>query len=262
LDLAGQVAAIVALGVSIAGLIERRAFVSWSPAMLGACALCVGAWGAFVAIEARRAQPMLPLGLFSNRIFSGAAFVSMVSGATFYGLLFTLGLYFQQVRGFSALETGLAFLPLTASVTVGSIVSNRVVRTAGTGLAVCAALGSEGLGFLGLLMVDGASAYWIVAASMLVIGFSAGLITPAATAVLMGTVEPGESGIAAGVLNSARQTGAAVGVAVFGSVVASSQPFADGMRTACEFAATLLLPGTGVWWVAWSGGRSAKGWAK
>jgi MFS transporter, DHA2 family, methylenomycin A resistance protein len=94
---------------------------------------------------------------------------------------------------------------------------------------------------------------------MLVIGFSAGLITPATTAVLMGTVERGESGIAAGVLNSARQTGAAIGVAIFGSLLASSHPFADSMRAACGFAVSLLLFGMGVWWFAWSGGRSTTG---
>jgi MFS transporter, DHA2 family, methylenomycin A resistance protein len=250
LDLAGQACAIVALGMLIAVLIEGPSFGWRSPWILGGVAVSVLAGASFVAIESKRAQPMLPLSLFRNRIFSSAALVSMVSALVFYGLIFTLSLYFQQVRGYSPLMTGLTFLPLTALVTAGSMSAARVVRAFGPRWPICAALGIYTLGFLGMLVSTENSPYWLIALPMPAIGFSAGLITPLATTALMNTVDKNRAGIAAGVLNSARQTGAALGVAVFGAMVAALHPFEAGMRTALSVAAVVALLAALVWWFA------------
>jgi DHA2 family methylenomycin A resistance protein-like MFS transporter len=250
LDLAGQAAAIVALGMLIGVLIEGHASGWRSPWILSGIALSVLAAGSFVAIESWRSQPMLPLSLFSNRIFSSAAFVSMVSAMTFYGLIFTLSLYFQQVRAYSPLLTGLAFLPLTTLVTAGSISAARFVRMFGPRRPICVALGIYSIGFLGMLMSTDTSPYWLIALPMPAIGFCAGLITPIATRALMDTVDKNRAGIAAGVLNSARQTGAALGVAVFGAMVPSPDQFEHGIHTAMAMAAAILLTAALVWWFA------------
>ncbi len=184
---------------------------------------------------------MLPLSLFGNLIFSSAAFVSMISAMTFYGLIFTLSLYFQQVRAYSPLLTGLAFLPLTALVTAGSMSAARFVRMFGPHWPICAALGIYTTGFLGLLMSTDTSPYWLIALPMPAIGFFAGLITPMATRSLMDTVDKNRAGIAAGVLNSARQTGAALGVAVFGAMVPSPDQFEHGMHTDTGSMAAAIL---------------------
>ncbi len=250
LDLAGQACAIAALGMLIAVLIEGASFGWCSPWIVGGIAVSVLAGGSFVAIESKRAQPMLPLSLFRNRIFSGAALVSMVSALTFYGLIFTLSLYFQQVRAYSPLVTGLAFLPLTALVTAGSMSAARVVRAFGPRRPICAALGIYTLGFLCMLVSTENSPYWLIALPMPAIGFFAGLITPLATTALMNTVDKNRSGVAAGVLNSARQTGAALGVAVFGAMIAGLYPFEAGMRAALSVAASVSLLAALVWWFA------------
>ncbi|WP_254074139.1 MFS transporter [Burkholderia sp. S171] len=250
LDLAGQATAILALGMLIAVLIEGHSFGWGSPWILSGMALSLLAAGSFFAIESKRTQPMLPLSLFSNLIFSSAAFVSMVSAMTFYGLIFTLSLYFQEVRAYSPLLTGLAFLPLTALVTAGSMSAARFVRMFGPRRPICVALGIYTLGFLGMLMSTDTSPYWLIALPMPAIGFFAGLITPMATRSLMDTVDKNRAGIAAGVLNSARQTGAALGVAVFGAMLTTPGQFERGMHTAMAMAAAVSLTAALIWWFA------------
>jgi DHA2 family methylenomycin A resistance protein-like MFS transporter len=253
LDLAGQATAIVALGTLIAVLIEGPSFGWRSPWSLSGIAVSVLAGGGFVGIESKRSQPMLPLSLFGNRVFSGAAFVSMVSALTFYGLIFTLSLYFQQVRAYSPLMTGLAFLPLTALVTAGSMSAARVVRVWGPRWPICVALGFYTTGFLAMLMSTDTSPYWLIALPMPAIGFFAGLITPMATSSLIDTVDKNRAGIAAGVLNSARQMGAALGVAVFGTMVAALHRFESGMHSAMATAAAVSLTAAMAWWLASKG---------
>ncbi len=151
LDLSGQLSAILALGTLVAALIEEPSLGWRSPMVLTGAAISITAWIAFLTIEARRAQPMLPLSFFRNGTFSGAAVVAMATTLTFFGLIFVLSLYFQQVRGYSPLRTGLAFLPLTAVVTAGNMVSGRWAKARGFRWPVLAGLGCSIIGFLGML---------------------------------------------------------------------------------------------------------------
>jgi len=107
LDLAGQAAAIVALGLLIAPLIEGPVLGWRSPLVLGGFAGSLLAWAAFLRLETSRAQPILPLTFFKDRVFSASALVSAVAALTFYGLIFVLSLYLQRIRGLSPLQTGL-----------------------------------------------------------------------------------------------------------------------------------------------------------
>lgn len=250
LDLAGQLSAIVALGTLIGVLIEGSG-VGWrSPLIVTGGALCVAASCAFVAIETRRAEPMLPLSFFSDRTFVGSAIAAMTTALTSFGIIFVLSLYFQQVRGYSPLGTGLAFLPLTVVVTGGNMVSGRLVKAYGACWPVLTGLLLQAAGFAGLLLSTPASPYWLVALPMPAIGLGGGLITPAATAALMATVEKSRAGMAAGVLNSARQTGAALGVAIFGMLLAARDPFDAGMRAVLWTAVGMSLAAALVWWHA------------
>jgi DHA2 family methylenomycin A resistance protein-like MFS transporter len=92
--------------------------------------------------------------------------------------------------------------------------------------------------------------YWQAVLPMLLIGTASGFVSPAATAPAMGTVEAGRAGVAAAVLNAARQTGAALGVAVFGSLTAAIQPFEAGLHAALWAAVAVSLAAALVWWLA------------
>lgn len=129
-DLAGQAAAIAALGTLIAVLIEGST-LGWrsAPVILG-IVLCGTAWALFLVIETRRDDPMLPLSFFKSPLFSASVAISMASAFVFYGLLFTFSISYQTIRGFSALETGLAFLPMTAMVAIGGLASHRLAKRA------------------------------------------------------------------------------------------------------------------------------------
>ena len=196
---------------------------------------------------------MLPLALFKGRVFSGAALVSMVSALTFYGLVFVLSLYLQQTRGFSPLWTGVAFLPLTALVAAGSLLSGRLVRAQGEHRTVSAAFVVYAAGFLGLIGAIRNNAEWLAVGFMPLIGFAAGSITPAATSAMMQTVDKDRAGTAAGVLSAARQSGAAVGVAMFGAFMAVQGAFTAGLLTALWGAVGLSLLAAVVWWLAAAG---------
>ncbi|AMO96565.1 major Facilitator Superfamily protein [Collimonas fungivorans] len=247
LDPGGQCAAILALAALIAALIEGPVRGWSSLPVLLRMALSIAAGAVFLQLQSGRAQAMLPLSLFRNGAFSGAVLVSMVSALTFYGLVFVLSLYFQQVLAYSPLRTGLAFLPLTALVAAGSMLSNRLAVAYGARRLVIAALACYAIGFLGLLLSLSTATYWLLALPMPAIGFAAGLITPAATAALMATVEPERAGVAAGVLNSARQTGAALGVAIFGALVAAVHPFLAGLHTVLWVSAGVTLAAALAW---------------
>jgi DHA2 family methylenomycin A resistance protein-like MFS transporter len=247
LDPGGQCAAILALAALIAALIEGPVRGWSSLPVLSGMALSIAAGAVFLQLQSGHAQAMLPLSLFRNGAFSGAVLVSMVSALTFYGLVFVLSLYFQQVLAYSPLRTGLAFLPLTALVAAGSMLSNRLAAACGARRLVIAALACYAIGFLGLLLSMSAASYWLLALPMPAIGFAAGLITPAATAALMAAIEPERAGVAAGVLNSARQTGAALGVALFGGLVAAVHPFQAGLHIVLCFSAVLAVAAALAW---------------
>jgi MFS transporter, DHA2 family, methylenomycin A resistance protein len=241
LDLAGQVLAVLALGGLTAALIEGPALGWSSPAILGLWAVAAAAAALFLTVEARRAEPMLPLRLFRAATFSAAAGAALITTLTLFGLVFVLSLYFQEIRRQSPLVAGLAFLPMTAVVTGGNIVSGRWAARAGPRWPLAAGSLAAAAGFAGLLIVGDATPYALLAPALLAIGIGGGLATPAAAAALMAAADRRHAGIASGVLNTARQVGTAVGVALFGALVADPARFLSGFRAAALIAAGLAL---------------------
>ncbi|KVF46608.1 MFS transporter [Burkholderia seminalis] len=238
-DWAGQAAAAVAIAALIGTLIEGPSLGWRSAPIVGGAATSVAAWIAFVAIEARRREPMLPLAFFRNRLFAGSTFVSMASAFVFYGLLFVLSLFYRQVRGASPLDTGLAFLPMTAMVALGGLCSGRIVARFGTRGPMCSAFGLYAAGALGMTGIGATTPAWLAVAPMLAIGFASGFISPAATSPALRTIDRHRAGVAAAALNAARQSGSALGVAIFGACIATLQPFSAAMRVALVMAIAL-----------------------
>jgi DHA2 family methylenomycin A resistance protein-like MFS transporter len=208
-DLPGQLLAIVTLVLLSAALIDRR------PALLGPA---VAAAIAFLLVEARRRRPMLPLGLFRSPQFAGPAAVGLLVNVTFYGLFFVLSLYFQNEHHYSPMAAGLAFLPTAAAVFGANLLAGPLVRRIGMRwvLAGGATLVAASLAALGFVAA-GTPYPWIVG-QLTVLGLGLGVVVPAATAGLLGSVDRAHSGIASGTLNTARQTGSVIGVALFGTL--------------------------------------------
>jgi DHA2 family methylenomycin A resistance protein-like MFS transporter len=241
-DIAGQASAIGALAAVIGVLIEGSIFGWASPPILIAVVVACVASVTFIMVEARTSSPMLPLSLFNSRLFAGSTAASLASAFVFYGLLFVLSLSFQQVRAYCPLWTGIALLPMTVLVAVGSIISSGVVQFAGMRWSVCCAFGVYAAGAIALLLsASPTSSYWLAVAPMLAIGFVSGFVSPAVTAPAIGTVKSDQAGVAAGVLNSARQTGAALSVAICGTLMAAFPSAGIGVRAALLAAATVSV---------------------
>lgn len=249
-DVAGQFSGIAALALLNISVIEAPVYGWGSAVIVGCVAATLMASGLFVAIETHRAQPMLPLSLFRHPLFSASVIVSTVSAFTFYGLLFNLSLYLQRQLGYSPVRAGLAFLPLTIVVPVGSLLAKRAVQYVGLKWLIVGALLLAASGYLALMGMGASARYGMLALPLPAIGLAASLITPATTAALMLCVDSSRAGIAAGVLNAARQTGGALGVALAGALIAMRPSVAEGMRTSLLIAAMMSTIAGAIWWRA------------
>jgi len=247
MDIAGQLFAIIALGSSIAVLIEGGHRGWLDPWICGGLLVAVMAWGLFIFTERTISQPMLPMKLFRLADFSASVTVSLISGLVFYGLFFLLSLYFETVRGWSSLDAGLAFLPLTLLVTLGSFSAGKLNRLFGPFWLIAGCCGLYVAGFAGLLILRENAPYWRVAVCFPALGLAAGVITPVATAAVMGSIVKEQAGIVAGVLNASRQTGAALGVAIFGGLLSAVKPLAAGIYVAVCLGIAFSMLGGLLW---------------
>ncbi|MGV9341983.1 MFS transporter [Streptomyces sp. NPDC003688] len=233
LDLPGQAAAALALtGVTFA-VIEGGT--------TGAVALAVAVVAAvvFVRVERRRAHPVVPLGMFRDRAVRATVAAGAACSVAFYGVLFVFSLFFQQVQGRSALYAGLMFLPMTGVIAVTNLVSGKLTGRYGPRVPMIAGLALSVVGLLGLLGVGTATPAFGAALLLVPLALGCALAIPALTAVMLDAVPAGRAGLAAGVLNAARQVSGGLGIAVFGALMAGG--FVTGLRTGVAVCVAALL---------------------
>jgi EmrB/QacA subfamily drug resistance transporter len=232
-DVAGVLTLTGALFLLVFALLRES-----GPAVFGG-ALVLGV--AFVAIQARGAQPMLPLRLFRNPSFTGAQIGAVGISGSLFALWLYLTLYLQQVLGLSAIEAGLVFVPGTllnfvvagGSASAGRKVSARVFVSGGLGLI------AAGLALLTVVGVD--TSWWLFLPGLLVAMVGTGMLNPAVAQVALSSAPPEQSGLAAGVNDMFRQASLAVGVAGLGALISTSTPeaYVDGLHDALWVGAAL-----------------------
>lgn len=243
IDLGGQLTAISGLGVLVYGVIEAGR-IGWGAATVWDSFLLFGlAALVFIWTESRSRQPMLPLELFSQNTFSSAVVVGMILNLGFYGQLFILSLYFQQVLGYSVLVAALAISPQTVLAALASAWGGRLTSKTGPRVPMIIGLCVGAAGLYGIALVSQTASYWPLMLPMAAIGFGTAFTMPAATAAILETVPPGRAGIASGALNASRQTGGALGVALMGALVAGKPKFVDGMVLSAVIGGTAFLSG-------------------
>ena len=183
---------------------------------------------AFVLVERRARQPMLPLGLFRNRGFTGAQVAAFSISASFFALFLYTTLYLQDVLHLSPFATGLVYLPGTIVMFVVSAASAHLVDRTSPGALIAAGLilVAAGLGLMTLADVD--STCLALLPGLLVVCVGTGLVNPALAAVALGSVDDAQSGLAAGINDAFRQGGIAIGVAAFGALVPASAALGHG----------------------------------
>jgi MFS transporter, DHA2 family, multidrug resistance protein len=220
-DPAGALLSIVGMTALVWAIISVPAHGFGSTEVLGGLVVGALALGAFAAWERRAEHPMVPLALFGNRDFSGTSFSIVLLSFTAGGLLLALTQYLQFVLGYDALKAGLALLPYAVAAalfnslgaTLGRKISDRTLIVAG--LLVVA------VGFGLLTQLTASSGYGLLVAGLLVLGVGGGLAGPPAYTLLMQSVPAEHRGVGSAMNDTVQQTGAALSVAVLGSVLAA-----------------------------------------
>jgi MFS transporter, DHA2 family, methylenomycin A resistance protein len=218
LDPVGTVLISLGLFVLTFALIEANVHHWLSTYTLSLGAVAFAALAAFLVHEGRTSHPMVPLGLFRDRIFSAANAVYALAYASLATMFFFVTLYFQNVKGWSALQTGLSWIPLNVPFLAVAPFAGRIVKRTGAVLPVAAGLVLGSVSTFGLALLDAGSSYSAAWPCYLLSGLGYGLLVPAISAAAMAAVPADRSGVGSGILNSARQVGAAVGLAVLGSI--------------------------------------------
>lgn len=245
-DWTGQVTAVIAMGGLTYGAIEAGSAGFSSPPVLAAFAVAVLASAAFLAAQARGVHPMVPLDLFRSRPVDVSIGVGVAFVVGYYGLPFVMSLYLQQLRGLSALGTGLVFLPMMLVGLILTPFSARLAERLGARRLVSAGLLSMTSGLAALGLVAPTAPVWVMAALMGVVGLAGPLVMPPVTAVLLNAVPAQRAGTASGVFNASRQTGGALAVAVFGALLAAPAGFVHGLRLSLLIAAAVALAAAAV----------------
>jgi DHA2 family methylenomycin A resistance protein-like MFS transporter len=245
LDLPGQVAAIVAVGAVTFAVIEAGERGVGDRAALAAFALFLVASGAFLAIERRSVHPAVPFDLFRSPMVGTAIFAGLVFNFAFYGQVFALTLYFQEVLGHSALVSGLMFLPLFGMIAGLNVAAG--VLTSRHGPRPPLIFGEVVLivGLLAMLVLDASTPTALILVLLVPMGIGGGISIPPLTAALLEALPPERAGLASGVFNAARQFGGGLGVAVFGGLGAASG-LVDGRHVALVLGAVGVAVALGV----------------
>ena len=240
-DVSGQILAALALGGFTLALIQIGASGPRSPQVIGGMILFAVASVAFVYVEDRKKHPMLPLYLFKNSHFASASLIGILVNFAFYGLIFLFSLFFQYAWGYSPLDTGLAFLPMTGSIMIANLLCGKLMVKHGYRTVLIYGVLLAALGYLAMIPFVGDGKYAHIGVQFILAGFGIGLAVPAMTNAMVSSTEQRFIGVASGVLNASRQIGGLIGVASMGLIVGDITPerFAGGMVPAllCSIAA-------------------------
>jgi DHA2 family methylenomycin A resistance protein-like MFS transporter len=233
LDRPGVTLSIILLGFATLGLIDGGTNGWLRPVPLVSLALAALALVALVLVERQAEHPVLPPGLLARAQVRLDILAATAATLVFYGMLFMLTLWYQRERGFSALETGLAFVPMTLPMCVLPMVTGRLIATFGARRLIIFGLSADVLAGILLAGVGlNSSVVWIVVAEIALVLASTTAI-PAATADMSVAAPKEYAASAQGALNASRQAGSALGVAVLGPLTS--------LRTAGVILAALAL---------------------
>ncbi len=243
-DVAGQVLAVITLVALTAALTQTSALGWTNPLTLGLLAVAALAGAGFVLLEHHAREPMLPPALFTSIRFSGATSIGLLFNLTLYGVLFCLALVLERTLHTSAAIAGLALLPLTAVVAIGALVSGRLTTRFGPRTPMLLGL-SGGLVGTGLLAGLGDHLGAVGLAGLGAVLGLVGLAMPAMTGVALSAAGSDRAGLAAAVLNAARQAGGALGVALLGSAALQHVEHSDSRSASPHLLLPMLLAAIG-----------------
>ncbi len=221
IDLPGVVAASATIGVLVYSIIEAP-HVGWRSAQtLGGFAGTAALAAASVAVERRAAHPMIDLSVFRTRAFSAASVSVTVAFFALFGFIFLVTQFFQFVRGYGALSTGVRILPVAGSIAAGAVLGPLLVRRFGTRAVVMTGLTLLGLSFACIARSPVDMSYGVIVGEMVLMGTGLGLTQVSATDSIMSVLPAAKAGVGSAINDATREAGGTLGVAIVGSVFAS-----------------------------------------
>ena len=254
LDLPGLLSSAIGLFGLTYALIEGNNYGWSSGRILASFAVAAIGLVSFVVLEHRQRVPMLDLSLFKNSTFAGANLTMLLVALAMFGVFFFNSLYLGQVLGYSPIQTGAAFLPLTVLIVFVAPLAGRFSDK----------IGSRWLMGAGLVLLSGSllsfstlgvdSSFWDIVPGLVLGGFGMSLAMTPTTAAAMGSVPVDKAGVGSAVLNSMRQVGGSLGIALMGAIVAASvsvlptspeypDQFVEGYHNALHVAAAIAIVG-------------------
>jgi MFS transporter, DHA2 family, methylenomycin A resistance protein len=221
-DPIGQLLAVATLAALTYSMISLGRFHAFSASMIISGAGVIGLGAAFLWVESRQANPMLPLDLLFRPALGSVALVGLLHNVGIYGLIFALSLTFQELRAMTPVGAGLLFLPLTMTLVAGTRVGATFLHKSDPFGPQIWGHATSALGAIALAMIGFDHGLITIVIPLCVIGLGAGVTVPSMNLSVLDSVERERSGLASGILNSARQTGGVIGVALLGALVGGS----------------------------------------
>jgi EmrB/QacA subfamily drug resistance transporter len=251
-DVLGAVLVTGALMLGVYTIVKAQDFGWGSLHTLGLGAVALALLGGFVAWEGRAKHPLMPLHIFRSRNVTGANVVQMLMVAGMFGMFFLGSLYMQQVLGYSALEIGLAFLPVALLIGAFSLgLSARLNMRYGPRATLIPALVSMAAGLAFFTQVPVGANYWSdLLPALILLGIGAGLAFPSLMTLAMSGAGPSESGLASGLVNTTQQVGGALGLAVLATLATTRS---DNLVHSGTAAASALTSGYHLAWTVGTG---------
>ena len=221
LDAPGLFLSSVGMGTLVFAIIQAPDWGWGSPTTLAVLAAGVAIVAAFIAVERRTEIPMMDVSLFKNPRFTAASGSITIGFFVLAGFTFLMTQYFQFIKGYSPFGTGLRLLPVATAIAIAAVVGTRLAVRVGNNVVVGAGLALWGGAILWIATVNTSTPYYVIVGQMIMGGGGLGLITAPATEAIMGAVPTEKAGVGSAVNDATRLFGAALGVAVIGSIAAS-----------------------------------------
>jgi len=250
LDIPGLLASAVGLFSLTYALIEANSYGWGSTRIVGAFVVSAVALLCFVQLERRQRSPMLDLSLFRSGTYTGANLVVFLVALAMFGVFFFVSLYMQNILGYSAVQAGAAFLPMTILIILVAPIAGKASDLLGSRWLMTAGMTLLGVQLLYFSQLGQRSTFWDLLPAMLLGGLGMALtMTPSAAAATR-AVPVEKAGVGSAVLNAFRQVGGSVGIALMGAIMAheiggrrGAGPFLDGFEPALIVGAAVAFVG-------------------
>jgi EmrB/QacA subfamily drug resistance transporter len=251
LDVPGLATSGLGLFALTYALIEANTYGWGSARIVGAFAVGAIALAAFVVLERTQRAPMLPLDLFRSGTYTGANVVVLLVALAMFGVFFFVSLYMQNILGYSAVQAGAAFLPMTVLIILIAPIAGRASDRVGSRWLMTTGMGLLAVQLVYFSQLTQRSSYWDLLPAMIVGGVGMALtMTPSAAAATR-SVPVAKAGVGSAVLNAFRQVGGSIGVALIGAIMAAeaggrqtAEAFMDGFESSLLVAAVIAFAGS------------------